>query len=108
MMRHSETQKQPELLLIHMTYKRTCLVLQQLEVKKHINIGFQVTKHPFLIENNEYHRIRHLLNREQQTILKDIALKKRLNMNSLVHVFLTGIAGISKTFTEKELFQMLI
>jgi hypothetical protein len=34
-------------------------------IKKHINIGFQFTKHPFLIENNEYHRIIRLLNREQ-------------------------------------------
>jgi ATP-dependent DNA helicase PIF1 len=76
--------------------------------EKRINLGFQVTKHPFLIENNEYHRIRRLLNREQQTIVKDIALKKCLNMNSPVHVFLTGGAGTGKTFTTKALFQMLI
>ena len=60
--------------------------------EKCINLGFQVTKHPFLIENNEYHRIRCMLNHEQQTIVKDIALKKRLNMNSPVHVFLKGRA----------------
>jgi hypothetical protein len=78
------------------------------ESEKRINLGFQVTKHPFLIENNEYHRIRHLLNREQQTIVKDIALKKWLNMNNHVHMFLTGGAGTSKTFTTKALFQMLI
>jgi hypothetical protein len=76
--------------------------------EKRINIGFQVTKHPFLIENNEYHRIRRLLNREQQTILKDIALKKCLNMDSPVHLFLTVGAGTCKTFTAKALFQMLI
>jgi hypothetical protein len=76
--------------------------------KKRINLGFQVTKHHFLIENNEYHRIRRLLNHEQQTILKDIALQKCLNMNNLVHVFLTGGAGTGKTFTAKALFQMLI
>jgi hypothetical protein len=46
------------------------------ESEKRINLGFQVTKHPFLIENNEYHRIRHMLNREQQTIVKEISLKK--------------------------------
>jgi hypothetical protein len=34
-------------------------------IEKCINLGFQVTKHPFLIENNEYHIIKHLLNREQ-------------------------------------------
>jgi hypothetical protein len=76
--------------------------------EKRINLGFQVTKHPFLIENNEYHRIRRLLNREQQTILKDIALKKCLNMDTLVHLFLTGRAGTCKTFTAKALFQMII
>ena len=47
--------------------------------EKRINLGFQVTKHPFLIENNEYRRIRCLLNPKQQTILKDVALKKCLN-----------------------------
>jgi hypothetical protein len=77
-------------------------------IEKRINLGFQVTKHPFLIENNEYHRIRRLLNREQQTILKDIALKKHLSMHTHVHLFLTGGAGTGKTFTTKSLFQMLI
>jgi hypothetical protein len=76
--------------------------------EKRINLGFQVTKQPFLIENNEYHRIRCLLNREQQTILKDIALKKCLNMNSHVHMFLIGGVGTCKTFTVKALFQMII
>jgi predicted GTPase len=78
------------------------------ESEKCINLGFQVTKHPFLIENNEYHIIICLLNREQQKTVKDIALKKQLNMNSLVHVFLIGRVGIGKTFTNKALFQMLI
>jgi hypothetical protein len=76
--------------------------------EKRINLGFQVIKHPFLIKNNEYHKIRHLLNREQQTIVKDIALKKHLNMDTPVHLFLTGGAGTCKTFTTKTLFQMLI
>jgi hypothetical protein len=48
------------------------------------------------------------LNHEQQTIVKDIALKKWLNMNSVVHVFLTSREGTRKTFIAKELFQMLI
>jgi hypothetical protein len=77
-------------------------------IEKHINLGFQVAKHPLLIENNEYHRIIRLLNQEQQTILKDIALKKCLNMHTHVHLFLTGRAGTGKTFTVKALFQMLI
>jgi hypothetical protein len=45
------------------------------ESEKRINLVFQVTKHPFLIENNEYHRIRRLLNRKQQIVVKDISLK---------------------------------
>jgi hypothetical protein len=49
-----------------------------------------------------------LLNREQQAILKDIAIKKRLNMHTHVHFLLTGGAGTCKTFTMKELFQILI
>jgi hypothetical protein len=49
-----------------------------------------------------------LLNHEKQTIVKDIAFKKWLNMNSPMNVFLTDGAGIGKRFTTKELFQMLI
>ena len=49
-----------------------------------------------------------MLNCEQQKIVKDIGIKKWLNMNSPMHVFLTGGAGTRKTFTEKALFQMLI
>jgi hypothetical protein len=78
------------------------------ESEKCINLGFQVTKYSFLIENNEYHRTRRMLNHEQQTILKDISLKKWLNMNSPVHVFLTARVGTCKTFTGKALLQMLI
>jgi Cdc6-like AAA superfamily ATPase len=55
-----------------------------------------------------HHRIIHLLNREQQTILKETTLKKCLSMDTPVHLFLTGGAGTGKTFTTKELFQMLI
>jgi hypothetical protein len=77
-------------------------------IEKRINIGFQVTKHPFFIENNEYYIVRRLLNREQQAILNDIAIKKHLNMHTLVHLFLTGGAGTRKTFITKTLFQILI
>jgi Cdc6-like AAA superfamily ATPase len=76
--------------------------------EKRINLDFQVTKHPFLIENNEYHRIRCLLNREQQTTVKDVSLKKHLNMDTPLHLFLTGGARTGKTFTMKALFQILI
>jgi len=40
------------------------------------NLGFQVTKHPFLLENKEYYRTRRLLNKEKQAIFRDIAMKK--------------------------------
>ena len=33
---------------------------QERGIEKNINLGFQVTKHPFLIENNEYHRIENI------------------------------------------------
>jgi hypothetical protein len=49
-----------------------------------------------------------LLNREQQAILKDTAIKKCLNMHTHVHLFFTGEAGTCNTFTAKALFQMLI
>jgi hypothetical protein len=78
------------------------------DIEKHINLGFQVTKHPLFIENNEYYRVRRLLKREQQAIVKDIAIKKCLNMHTPVHLFLTGGVGTCKTFTVKALFQMLI
>jgi hypothetical protein len=76
--------------------------------EKRINLGFQVTKHHFLIENNEYYRVKRVLNREQQAILKDTAIKKRLNMHTHVHLFLIGGARTCKTFIAKALFQMLI
>ena len=77
-------------------------------IEKRINLGFQVTKHPFLIENNEYHRVRRLLIREHQAIMKDIAIKKHLNMHTPLHLFLIGGARTCKTFTVKALFQILI
>jgi hypothetical protein len=76
--------------------------------EKRINLGFKVTDHPFYVENDEYYRIRWLLNREQQAILKDIAMKKRLDIHTPVHLFLIGGVGTGKTFTSKALFQMLI
>jgi hypothetical protein len=81
---------------------------QATAIEKCINLGFQVTKHPFFIENNEYYRVRRLLNREQQAIVKDIAMKKCSNMHTHVHLFLIGEARTRKTFIAKELFQMII
>jgi hypothetical protein len=41
--------------------------------KRTTNLGFQVAGHPFFLENSEYYRLRRMLNREQQAIIKDIA-----------------------------------
>jgi Cdc6-like AAA superfamily ATPase len=49
-----------------------------------------------------------LLNKEQQSIVKDIALNKSMDIHMPLYLFLTGGAGIGKTFTSKVLFQMLI
>ena len=50
--------------------------LQHYAQQKKINLGFQVIEHPFLLENMEYYKIRRILNREQQAIVKEIAMKK--------------------------------
>jgi hypothetical protein len=75
---------------------------------KSIHLKFQVTKHPFFLENEEYYRIRRLLNKEQQAIVKDIAWKKCKDIHTHVHLFLIEGEGIGETFTSKSLFQMLI
>jgi hypothetical protein len=77
-------------------------------LKKTVNLGFQVTHHPLFHENEEYYRLRSSLNREQQAIVKDIALKKSMDIQKPLHLFLTGGAGTGKNFTAKTLFQMLI
>jgi hypothetical protein len=69
--------------------------------KRTTDLGFQVATHPFLLENNEYYRLRRMLNREQQAIVKDISLKKLRNVQMPLYLFLTGGAGTGKTFTKK-------
>jgi len=49
-----------------------------------------------------------MLNREQQAIIKDIAMKKRMNIEKLLYIFLVGGTRTGKTFIEKSIFQMLI
>jgi Cdc6-like AAA superfamily ATPase len=49
-----------------------------------------------------------MLNKEQQEIVKDISLKKSMDMHMPLYLFLTGGAGTGKTFTTKMIFQMLI
>jgi hypothetical protein len=77
-------------------------------LEKIINLGFQVTDHPFFLDNEEYYRLRILLNKEQQAIVKNISLKKSMDIQELVYLFLTGGEGTGKAFTTKMLFQMII
>jgi hypothetical protein len=59
-------------------------------MEKSINLRFQITKHPFSLESEEYYRIRRLINREQQEIVKDIAMKKHRDIHTLIRLFLAG------------------
>ena len=49
-----------------------------------------------------------MLNKEQQAIVKDIAIRKLKKTDKPLYLFLTGGAGTGKTFTSKAIFQMLI
>jgi len=49
-----------------------------------------------------------MLNKEQQEIVKDIAMKKCRDIHTPIYLFLTGGAGTCKIFTTKVLFQVLI
>ena len=53
--------------------------LSQINSKKPINISFQAIEHPFLLENQEYYKLIRVLNKEQQEIVKDIAIKNVKN-----------------------------
>ena len=59
-------------------------------MERSMNLGFQVTKHQFLLENKEYYRIMRLLNKEQQAIVKDISMKKRRDIHTPIDLFLIG------------------
>jgi len=76
--------------------------------KRTNNLGFQVARHLFLLENSEYYRLRRMLNREQQAIIKDVILKKLRDMQTPLYLFLMGGVGTKKPFTKKIIFQMLI
>lgn len=78
------------------------------ERKRQLNIGFQLSEHPFLLINAKSRRLRRMLNKEQQAITKDISMKKRMDMYKALYLFLIGGAGTGKTFTAKVIFQMLM
>lgn len=70
--------------------------------------AFESTQHPQIMDNNYYYRLRRLLNREQQKIIKNIIIKKLKKLNTPIHLFLTGGAGTRKTFTATTIYQALI
>ena len=49
-----------------------------------------------------------MLNREQQAIVKDIALKKCINIDKPLYLFLRDGVGTGNTRTSKVIFQMLM
>lgn len=69
---------------------------------------FEFTPHPHLLDNTTYYSLRRQLNREQQTIVKDILLRKQIAQSEPLHLFLTGGAGTGKTFTAKAMYQGLL
>ncbi|XP_059077054.1 uncharacterized protein LOC131876217 [Cryptomeria japonica] len=70
--------------------------------------AFKISQHPQIMDNNDYYKLRQMLNKEQQTIVKDIIMKKLKNIKAPLHLFLTGGAGTGKTFTAKAIYQALL
>ena len=67
-------------------------------------MGFQLSKHLFLLEKEEYHSLIITLNIEQQAIIKAIAMKKHMKIDKPLYLFLIGGDGTGKIFTEKVIF----
>lgn len=51
------------------------LYLQQKSDTKKFDIGFQIVQNPNFLRNIEYYKLRQTLNKEQEEIVKDIAMK---------------------------------
>ena len=69
---------------------------------------FKISHHPQIMDNDEYHKLRKMLNREQKAIVKDIVKKTIKNNKKLLHLFLTVGARMQKTFTTKVIYQALL
>lgn len=69
---------------------------------------FAEIAHPFLQRTEEYFAMRRTLNKEQQVILKDILMTKRLALHKPLHLFLTGGTGTGKTYIAKVIYEALI
>jgi hypothetical protein len=72
-------------------------------IRIYANRPYHILKQPHILEDLELFNIRRQLNQEQATIMKYILTKKKSQPNKPVHLFLTGGAGMDKTFTAKEL-----
>ena len=65
------------------------------------NNSFKSTKQPFIMGKEEYHDIREKLNKDQESIIKEIIMRKENEPITAIHLFLNGGAGIGKNFIEK-------
>ena len=72
------------------------------------NVGFEIAKHPQIMNKIDYFNLRQTLNTEQQMIVKDIIIKKQKDRATPIHLFLTGGAGTGKTFTTKAIYYGLL
>ena len=71
---------------------------------KHItssNNSFKSTKQPHIMRKEEYHEIREKLNKDQQSVIKEIIMRKENEPITAIHLFLNGGAGIGKNIIEK-------
>ena len=64
--------------------------------------------HPFLLMNEQCYNLERQLNREQQSILKDMLMKKLLVPDKPLHLFLMGEASTRKTIIAKVIFEALV
>lgn len=59
-------------------------------------------KQPFVLSTNDYYDIRKKLNKEQQSIIKEIIMWKKNNPTTPFHLILTGGAGTRKCLQQKQ------
>lgn len=67
---------------------------------------FSEIAHPFFLNQDFFWRRQ--LNYEQQSIVKVVVMKKKIEPRKPIYLFLTGGAGTRKIFTAKVLFQAMI
>ena len=60
------------------------------------------------MNNIDYFNLRRTLNTKQQMIVKDIIMRKQKDIATLIHPFLIGSVGTSKTFIAKAIYHALV